>query len=177
MTRGTPACLRRTGRRPTGWPEGVSGVAPLQRGPVLFQGVGGRDEHALVTVLPPDQVGRGALLAVNLDDHPFADLIAHMASPDHQFIAGFCVLAVLLPFAPTRSILRRASCPTAGPKVRGTGVGWAFPRAGEAPGSQVQPGSLVGDVVKFCGSRTEKQVSYIGQGARHRDLLADSACV
>ena len=37
----------------------------------------------------------------------------------------------------------------------------------------MQPGPLVGDVVKFCGSRTEKQVSCIGQGARHRDLLAD----
>jgi hypothetical protein len=55
-------------------------------------GVGGRDEHALVAVAPPDQVGRRTLLPVDLDDHPFAVLIAHTASSDDQFIADFRAL-------------------------------------------------------------------------------------
>jgi hypothetical protein len=110
---------------------------------------------------------------VDLDDHPLADFIAHMASPDHQFIAGFCVHRRPPSIGLHKINIAAGILPggrAEGPRHRGRP---AFPVPGKVPGSRVQPGPLVGDVVKFCGSRTGKQVSYLGQDARHRELLAD----
>ena len=45
---------------------------------VLYQGVRGRHEHALVTVLPADQIRRRAILPVDLHDHALAVLITHV---------------------------------------------------------------------------------------------------
>ena len=56
---------------------------------MLHMSVGGRGEHALVSVFPPDQIRRRAAVPVDLDDHPRAVRITYMASPDDQFIADF----------------------------------------------------------------------------------------
>jgi hypothetical protein len=40
-----------------------------------------------VTVLPPDQVRRRAILPADLYDHALAVLITHMPTPDQQLIA------------------------------------------------------------------------------------------
>jgi len=56
---------------------------------MLDEGVGGRGEQALVAILPPDQVGRRAALTVDLYHNSLAINVAHMASPDYQFIADY----------------------------------------------------------------------------------------
>src|SRR5271165_7696914 len=68
----------RPGRRSAFLPPGET---------VLHQGVRGWHEHALVTVLPPDQVRRRAIFPVDLHDHALAVLITHMPAPDQQLIA------------------------------------------------------------------------------------------
>jgi hypothetical protein len=40
-----------------------------------------------MSVLPPDQVRRRSALAVNLDDHALAVLIANMAAPGNDLVA------------------------------------------------------------------------------------------
>ena len=55
-------------------------------GAVLYQRVGGWHEHALVTVLPPDQIRRRAILPVNLHDHALAVHVTHVPAPDQQLI-------------------------------------------------------------------------------------------
>jgi len=55
-------------------------------GAVLYQRVGGRHEHALVTVLPPDQIRRCAILPVDLHDHAPAVHVTHVPAPDQQLI-------------------------------------------------------------------------------------------
>jgi hypothetical protein len=56
---------------------------------VLHEGVGGRGEQALVTVLPPDPVRWRATLTADLYDHSLAVYVADMASPDYEFIADY----------------------------------------------------------------------------------------
>jgi len=63
---------------------------------VFHQAVRGGHEHAVVTVLPPDQVRRRSTLPVNLDDYPLAVLIANMAAPDNDLVAHFSVHLDLL---------------------------------------------------------------------------------
>jgi hypothetical protein len=48
---------------------------------------GGGEEHALVPVPPPDQIGRGAVRSVDLDDLAVPILIALMASLDRQLVS------------------------------------------------------------------------------------------
>jgi hypothetical protein len=40
-----------------------------------------------VTVLPADEIGRAALLAMNCDDHADPVHVADVTSPDHQLVA------------------------------------------------------------------------------------------
>jgi hypothetical protein len=62
---------------------------------VLHEGVGGRGEQALVTVLPPDPVWRRATLTVDFYDHSLAVYVADMASPDYEFIAHYRMHGVI----------------------------------------------------------------------------------
>ncbi len=65
-------------------------------GTMFDDGVRGWREHAVVTVLPPDQVRRRSAFPVDLGDHALAVLVANMAAPDHDLVADFSVHLDLL---------------------------------------------------------------------------------
>jgi hypothetical protein len=54
---------------------------------MLGQRVGGGEEHALVTVFPPDEIRRSAMVTADLHDHTPTVLIPHVMPPNHQLIA------------------------------------------------------------------------------------------
>src|SRR6185437_15009544 len=58
--------------------------------------VGGREEHAFVTVRPLDDVRRASLVAMYLDDFPVTVAVALVASLDRQLVSD-CSLHGLSP--------------------------------------------------------------------------------
>src|SRR6516162_2862991 len=68
-------------------------------GGVMFHhAVRGGHEHALVAVLPSDQVRRRSALPVNLGDHAPAVLITDVVAPDDDLVADFSAHRVHLQF-------------------------------------------------------------------------------
>src|ERR1022692_4719948 len=85
--------------------------------------VGGREEHALMIVLPAHKVRWRTVFSVDFDDYAFALPVTHSASPDLQFIAHLR-LHRLPPLTRVRSCLddlladTRAKGPLSGPPFR-----------------------------------------------------------
>jgi hypothetical protein len=72
---------------------------------MFHQGVRGGHEHAVVTVVPTDQVRGRTALPVNLDDNAFAVLIANMAAPDNDLVTHLSVHRdLLLPDSRSRGV-------------------------------------------------------------------------
>ena len=57
---------------------------------MVDNGIGGREENALVTVLPVDHVGWAALVAMDLDDLAVTIPVALMPSLDGQPVSDRC---------------------------------------------------------------------------------------
>jgi hypothetical protein len=75
-----------------------------------------------MAVLPPDEVRRRSALSVNLDDHPFAILIADVTAPGNDLVAHFCPHTDHLPHRLAAGVLSRSEAhgghlPAPGAKV------------------------------------------------------------